>query len=161
MLGRLVGNWKPGRFPQWVTLAINLTLSWMMITRGWDYLRAATGYPGHWLSKLENTLPLDVWGALFITAGTLTLAGIGFRQGRLVLAGHLLACSLYFAVSTGQAQLAMENGWDGIRHATAMGGIALINLFFAVGTHMRLRQDEILRDREMDYAAGTNCGADR
>lgn len=119
----------------------------MMAIRGVDYITSDTGYPHQYgLSRFEGALPLEIWGAGYLIAAFLILVGMTSSHGRLVLFGHVLGACLYFAVSVGQAQLALDVS-AGIRNATAMLGVGLLNLFFALATHFKLRQYEIMRLR--------------
>lgn len=139
---RITGDWVPGGFPRWVTLIIELTLFYTATVRGFDYGMGDSEHVARNLSVVEQTMPIEQWGVLFLASGATGFAGMVLRRSRLIFGAHLLSALLYASLGSGIAEVAMHRGFDGIRNANVLIGIAIIHIFFAIGTHLNIRKKE-------------------
>lgn len=109
---RLVGDWEPGEFPRWVTLAVKLTLLVMMAVRGLDYYTGDTGQIATNLSEVERAAPLWVWGSVLVFFAIFGLVGMILRQGNMIFVAHLAGWALYWAISVGTFISLVEKSRD-------------------------------------------------
>ena len=108
MLGIKRGRWQPLLPPVWRS-ATMLTLPLTPIAVGGDYL---TGEPEWWLSEIEQTMPLPLWGWLLITSGLLTIIGFVGRWRHVTIGGLHISGALMAVLGVGIAAQSL-NGADG------------------------------------------------
>ena len=110
MLGIKRGRWQPLLPPVWRS-ATMLTLPLTPIAVGGDYL---TGEPEWWLSEIEQTMPLPLWGWLLITSGLLTIIGFVGRWRHVTIGGLHISGALMAVLGAGiaaQSLNAADGGW--------------------------------------------------
>lgn len=98
---RLVGDWLPGGFSPWITLASKVMLLVSMMVRGLDYFTGDEEFSARRLNTVEAAASLKVWGAAFIIAATIGFIGMLLRRGQVVLSSHIAGWALYYALATG------------------------------------------------------------
>lgn len=124
------GDWRPGHFPEWVTLAAKLSLLGAMAVVGVGYL--VGGESSRSLSTVEAAAPLWVWGAIFLAGGVIGFVSIIMRWGRGVLAAHLIGLVVYLALAVGIVSDVIhtsDDGWDVLVSPAltlAMGGLLVV-----------------------------------
>lgn len=102
-------EWRPGAH-NLALMLVQLILLGIAAARGLDYLQPRPdGFSEPGLSAVEQALPLPVWGAGLLLAGTLGLVGIAaHRAGPLILA-HLMCWAAYGGLGIG---ILMDRGID-------------------------------------------------
>lgn len=108
--------------------------------RGLDYLRPDADTTSI-LSRVQDTVPLPVWGGLFIAAAVTGLVGMAGRWALILAAGHLLAAVAYAAVAYGL--LSVTGLGPGVRTPVGLAWAALVHGSFGVGIFAVLRRREI------------------
>lgn len=151
----LRGNWKPGRFPTWVPLAIQLVLIGQMTVRGIDYVGGDSPELTRSLGLVERSIPLPVWGCIYLASASLLIIGIVLARASVVAVGHFVGAAIYLAIGYGVFRSNFDiRGLDGIRTAAGLIGGGLIHLLFGVGTMARKVADDIRASLYDDEESG-------
>lgn len=133
------GNWHPGQISAAFILVAEVGVIVTSVIRGADYLRQDDDAASV-LSRVQDSAPLQVWGAAFVLAFAVVAVGMVGRWGTLVGAGHLLAGALYGGIAYGLFQ---ETGMGpGVRTPAGLFVACLIHGAFGLGTFADLRQAE-------------------
>lgn len=101
LYARLRGDWVPGNFDPWVTLASKLLLYILMAVRGADYLSPESPESMARLTLVEAALPLPLWGVALLLAAGCGFVGVALAITPLVAAAHVAGGALYLAIGGG------------------------------------------------------------
>lgn len=132
------GTWRPEQVSGAV-LVIQLFALIACLTRGLDYLRRDSD-PTSVLSKVQDSAPLQLWGAVFVGAVLIVLTGMAGRWGTLVGAGHVLAMVVYGGIAYG---LFLATGLGpGVRTPVGLAAAAVLHGALGIGTFAVMRRAE-------------------
>ena len=114
------GSWEPGRFRLSDALVIKVTMVFMALARGFDYIT-----PPSRVTEVTETMmlafPLTVWGGAFLILAAMLAVGLALRIHFLVWLGHGLLAAVYVAVFVSLSSVYLQREmWDGIRSATVI-----------------------------------------
>jgi len=129
---RISGDWAPGNFDPWVTLAAKVVLYIVMAVWGADYLTAESTESLARLTVVEAALPLQVWGWAMVVSALLGFAGVAFAWAPAVAWAHVLGGALFLAIGTGTliTQLTTAGGVGPVM-AVALSSIMLLTVFIS------------------------------
>ena len=134
------GTWRPEQTNGGV-LAIQLAALGTCATRGIDYLRPDVD-PASVLSRVQDTAPLSIWGAVFLTATIVVLIGMVGRWPTVIGFGHLIAMLMYAGIAYGLLQV--TGFGPGVRTPAGLAGAAIFHAALGIGTFAVQRRHEEL-----------------
>jgi len=107
-----LGNWYIGRV-NLVLAGVQFLLWFQAASRGLDYVQPRPDSPvSPILLKIEETLPLPVWGTGYLIAALVLFIGVSGRWWHTIVAGHALCAVMYFCFTAGtMAEVDVVNGW--------------------------------------------------
>ena len=136
-------RWEPGLQPD-LSLLVMYLLSLEPLVRGIDYITGDRDSASSALRPVEEAMPLWVWGAIFIVASVLFIAGVARRKHNFIIAGSLLTVATYGTFAVGVMIEVADDGWpwDGYRRVVMYIVWAAVYGVFAWSAYLkRLARD--------------------
>lgn len=99
-LARKQGDWRPG-MPTFISLVILGLFTAQGANRGVDYITGDRPDVTQSLTVVEQAMPLQYWGVLFLIASTVVSAGVLFRRAQVIITGCLFFVVLYSGITWG------------------------------------------------------------
>lgn len=143
-MSRVIGIWKPGEFPPWITLVAKLALMGMMAVRGADYAFGDSADTARRLSAVESAAPLHWWGAACLIAAGLGFTGIILRRATPILWAHILGAAIYAALAVGILQDVSQRADDPRASLPYSGVFLLVAVLLLAAARMKPERHEIL-----------------
>lgn len=138
------GNWVPLIPPKfrWPILAL-----WTLepVARGLDYVTGDQPSTSSSLSFVEQAMPLQMWGVLFLLGGVMCIGGFVMRWPRITVLGLHTAGTTYAAIGIGLAAAAIDRGGDGFRTPVMFAVFALTFWLAAFGYLHQWRIEQVAR----------------
>lgn len=134
------GQWRPEQVSASV-LVIKAAALTACLTRGLDYLRRDSDATSV-LSRVQDTAPLPMWGAVFLAAVAIVVVGVAGRWATIVGFGHIVAMLVYAGVAYGLFQV--TGFGPGVRTPMGLIGAAAIHGALGMGTFAVQRRVEEL-----------------
>lgn len=134
------GTWRPGQ-TNGALFVVQVVSLIVVAGRGLDYLRRDND-PSSVLSRVQDTAPLPVWGAVFLAAATIAAVGLVGRWGTVIAVGHILAMLGYASISFGLFQVTGLG--PGFRTPWGLAGAAIIHGALGIGLLALLRRRELI-----------------
>lgn len=94
------GTWRAGNLPGGATYAVLGAMVAGALARAWVYL-TYTPESTSILIGIEESLPLTIWGLIFILGCVLAVAGMVGRWYRMILSGAMVLGAVYLTLSVG------------------------------------------------------------
>lgn len=131
-------RWEPG-LQQDLSLMVMYLFSLEPLVRGLDYVTGDNASVSEALRPVEEAMPLWVWGAIFIVASVLFIAGVARRRHNFIIVGSLLTVATYGTFAVGvMFEIAGEGWpWDGYRRVVMYIVWAAVYGVFAWSTYLR------------------------
>lgn len=99
-IARKQGDWHPG-MPSLISLIIFCLFTVQGANRGVDYITGDRPDVTQSLTVVEQAMPLQYWGILFLLASIIVMAGMLFRQHKVIITGCLFFVVLYSGITWG------------------------------------------------------------
>lgn len=99
-IARRQGDWHPG-MPSLISLIIFTLFTVQGANRGVDYITGDRPDVTQSLTVVEQAMPLQCWGILFLLASIIVIAGMLFRQHKVIITGCLFFVVLYSGITWG------------------------------------------------------------
>lgn len=96
------GEWQPG-IPTFISTLIFVLLTAQGANRGLDYITGDRPDVTQSLTVVEQAMPLQWWGFLFLLAAAVVVLGMIFRRTKVIIMGCLFFVVLYSGITWGLA----------------------------------------------------------
>lgn len=99
-LAQRQGDWSPG-MPSLISFIIFCLFTMQGANRGVDYITGDRPDVTQSLTVVEQAMPLQIWGVLFLMASIVVTVGVLFRRHNIIIAGCLHFVVLYSGITWG------------------------------------------------------------
>lgn len=140
----MIGSWRAGGFPPWITLVAKLALMGDMVVRGADYAFGDSTDTARRLSEVESAAPLQWWGLACLLAATMGCVGIILRRATPILWAHIMGAAIYAALGVGVALDVSHRVHDPAQGLPTTLPIAVVAVALLVASRLNPRAHDFL-----------------